>query len=138
LQGEGGQGLRGVSERIRRYDYLPRAWLMTLVRNARAVTFPSIYEGFGLPVLEAMALGTPVLTSNVSSLPEVSGDAAVLIDPYNVQDIAAGIRRLDADANLRAQLSAIGQLQALEFGSEQYQARLRAMYARVLSFPSRP
>ena len=138
LQGEGGQSLRGVSERIQRYDYLPRAWLMTLVRNARAVTFPSIYEGFGLPVLEAMALGTPVLTSNVSSLPEVAGDAAVLVDPYNVQDIAAGIRRLDADTNLRLQLSAIGRLQALGFGPEQYQARLRAMYARVLSFPGRP
>ncbi|AZG14844.1 MULTISPECIES: glycosyltransferase family 4 protein [Cupriavidus] len=138
LHGDGGHPLRGVSERIRRYDYLPRPWLMTLVRQARAVAFPSIYEGFGLPVLEAMAVGTPVLTSNVASLPEVAGDAALMVDPYSVSDIAAGFRRLDADADLRAQLSALGPRQAQRFAPEPYQARLRAMYARVLSLPDSP
>jgi len=135
LQGDAGQLIRGVSERIRRYDYLPRSWLMTLVRNARAVTFPSIYEGFGLPVLEAMALGTPVLTSHVASLPEVAGEAALQVDPYNVGDIAAALRRLDADESLRAKLSAIGPLQALKFGPESYQRRLRQMYERIHSHP---
>lgn len=133
LQGEAGQVIRGVSERIRRYDYLPRSWLMTLVRNARAVAFPSIYEGFGLPVLEAMALGTPVLTSNVASLPEVAGDAALLVDPYSVTDIASALRQLDTDEALRNRLSALGPLQALRFGPEPYQERLRRMYARVQS-----
>uniref|UniRef100_UPI000366D691 glycosyltransferase family 4 protein n=1 Tax=Cupriavidus sp. WS TaxID=1312922 RepID=UPI000366D691 len=131
LQGEGGHTLRGVAERIRRYDYLPRAWLMTLVRGARALTFPSLYEGFGLPVLEAMALGTPVLTSSAASLPEVAGDAALLVDPYRVDDIARALRRLDGDAALRATLSAAGLRQAQRFAPARYQARLARMYARV-------
>jgi glycosyltransferase involved in cell wall biosynthesis len=68
--------------RIQRIDYVTQATLITLIRGARAVVFPSLYEGFGLPVLEAMALGTPVITSTESSVPEVAGDAAVLVDPY--------------------------------------------------------
>lgn len=126
-----GHALRAVCERIRRYDYLPRSWLMTLVRGARAVTFPSLYEGFGLPVLEAMAVGTPVLTSSAASLPEVAGGAALLVDPYRVGDIAEGIRQLDGDDALRARLAAAGRVQAARFSLEQYQARLGEMYARV-------
>ncbi|AOY97563.1 hypothetical protein BKK79_37125 (plasmid) [Cupriavidus sp. USMAA2-4] len=133
LQGDGGRPLRAVSERIRRYDYLPRPWLMALVRGARAVAFPSIYEGFGLPVLEAMSLGTPVLTSDVASLPEVAGDAALQVNPYSVPDIAAALRRLDGDGALRARLAEAGPRQALHFAPERYQARLHAMYERVIS-----
>ena len=66
--------------------------------------FPSLYEGFGLPVLEAMLLGTPVLTSNVASLPEISGDAAILVDPLDTLAISRAIRDLDQDADLRAEL----------------------------------
>ena len=75
-----------------------------LISGALALVFPSLYEGFGLPVLEAMACGTPVLTSNVSSMPEVAGQAALLVDPLSVDDIAAGLRRLSTDGNLRHSL----------------------------------
>ena len=72
------------AKRVIQLDYLPRRLLMKLVASARAVLFPSLYEGFGLPVLEAMLLGAPVVTSTMGSLPEVAGDAALLADPYDV------------------------------------------------------
>ena len=80
--------------------------LAAFYRLARAFVFPSLYEGFGLPPLEAMACGTPVVTSNVSSLPEVAGGAALLVDPYDADAIADGIRRAVTDETLRADLIA--------------------------------
>ena len=77
-------------------------------RGAVAFIFPSLYEGFGLPPLEAMACGIPVLTSNVCALPEVVSDAAILVDPLTVEDIAAGLVRLVNDSALRALLSGKG------------------------------
>jgi glycosyltransferase involved in cell wall biosynthesis len=77
-------------------------------RGARAFLFPSLYEGFGIPVIEAMACGTPVLTSNTTSLPEVAGDAAVLVDPNQVESISAGIEKISYDETLRATLIAKG------------------------------
>jgi glycosyltransferase involved in cell wall biosynthesis len=120
-------------QRIVRLDYLGRNALLRLTRTARALLFPSISEGFGLPVLEAMSLGTPVLTSDASSLPEVAGDAALLVDPYDTAAIAAGIARLDADEGLRARLAAAGPGQAERFSQSLYLARLEAMYAAVLA-----
>lgn len=114
--------------RVRRIDYLPRSLLLRLVRGAKAVTFPSLYEGFGLPVLEAMALGTPVLTSTTSSLPEVAGDAALLVDPYSPAAIAAGLRALDGDADLRARLATAGRARAAFFSPERYGERLARLY----------
>ena len=124
---------RRVAERIIRLDHLPRALLLKLVRGARAVTFPSIYEGFGLPVLDAMQLGTPVLTADASSLPEVAGDAALHIDPYDTAAIAAGLRALDGDATLRARLSAAGPVRARAFSEGAYLARLEQLYRGVLA-----
>jgi glycosyltransferase involved in cell wall biosynthesis len=121
-----------ASRRIIRLDYLPRELLLRLVRSAKAVLFPSLYEGFGLPVLEALQLGTPVLTSNTSALPEVAGDAAVFVDPYSVASIAEGLRKLDTDAPLRAQLADRGRVQAARFTQQRYLERLEAMYAKVL------
>lgn len=132
LQRDEVQPLKATFKNIRRIDYLPRQLLMRLVRGAKAVTFPSLYEGFGLPALEAMQLGTPVLTSNTSSLPEVVGDAALTVDPYSTADIAAGLRQLDTDADLRARLSAAGRVQAAEYSMERYQQRLQSMYETVL------
>ena len=126
-----GHGKR-IAERVIRLEHLPRALLIKLIRGAKAVTFPSIYEGFGLPVLEAMQLGTPVLTSTVSALPEVAGDAALLVDPYDIGAIAAGLRALDRDATLRARLSATGPVQARRFSQASYLARLEALYADLL------
>lgn len=77
--------------------YVSDAQKRDLYRKASVFVWPSFYEGFGLPVLEAMAYGTPVVTSNTSSLPEIAGDAAVLVDPYSVRDIARGIREAIAN-----------------------------------------
>src|SRR5204862_6044922 len=84
--------------------YLPEATLAVMYRLAGVFVFPSLYEGFGLPPLEAMASGTPVVTSNVSSLPEVAGDAAVLVDPYDPTAIADGIYRVLTDEQLRREM----------------------------------
>lgn len=133
LQKDELQPMKAVFRNVRRIDYLPRELLLRLVRGAKAVAFPSLYEGFGLPALEAMQLGTPVLTSNTSSLPEVVGDAALTVDPYDVGAIAAGLNALDHDAQLRARLSAAGVLQAAKYDMQSYQNRLRAMYDKVLA-----
>lgn len=118
--------------RIIRLDYLNRTMLLRLMRSARAVLFPSIFEGFGLPVLEAMQLGTPVLTGNRSSLPEVAGDGALLVNPYNTASIAEGIKRLNQDDRLRENLSARGPRQAQKFSETAYLARLESMYMKIL------
>jgi glycosyltransferase involved in cell wall biosynthesis len=123
---------RRMAERVRRLEHLPRALLARLIRGARAVLFPSIHEGFGLPVLEAMQLGTPVLTSATGALAEIAGDAALLVDPYDVGAIAAGIRALDADAGLRERMSAAGPVAAARFSAEAYRSRLELMYTRLV------
>jgi glycosyltransferase involved in cell wall biosynthesis len=127
---------QALARRIIRLEYMPRPLLLRLIRGARAMVFPSLYEGFGLPVLEAMQFGTPILTSNTSSLPEVAGDAAVLVDPYDVLAIAAGLRALDGDPALRARLAMAGPAQAATFSEERYRGRLEDMYARVMAAPA--
>jgi glycosyltransferase involved in cell wall biosynthesis len=136
-QGEEEETARGrrIADRIVRLDHLPRALLLKLVRGARGVLFPSIYEGFGLPALEAMQLGTPVLTSNTSSLPEVVGDAGLTVDPYDVTALADAIRALDGDPALRERLGEAGRQQAQKFAPIEYLARLEKMYEHVLCSP---
>ncbi len=119
------------SQHVRRLGYLPRRHVTALLQCARFFTFPSIYEGFGLPVLEAMQLGVPVLTSNTSSLPEVAGDAAVLVKPLSIDEMAKGIRALTFDADLRSELSRRGPLQAAKFSEDLYRSRLFAAYKKV-------
>jgi glycosyltransferase involved in cell wall biosynthesis len=102
--------------------------LAVLYRLAAVFVFPSLYEGFGLPPLEAMASGTPVVTSNVSSLPEVAGDAAVLVDPYDAIDIKDGIKRVLTDPALREELRRKGLQRAREFSWERSVARTREIY----------
>ena len=113
---------------VRRFRYVSLSTLVGLIRGARAVVFPSLYEGFGLPVLEAMALGTPVVTSRESSLPEIAGDAALLVDPYNPDDIMRAISKITSDADLRAELSHRGKLQAAKFSVERYRERVAELY----------
>jgi glycosyltransferase involved in cell wall biosynthesis len=120
---------------IRQIDYVPFDQLSRLIRGARAVVFPSLSEGFGLPMVEAMALGTPVLTSREGALPEVAGQAAFFVDAYDGEDIAAGMRRLEHDDGLCAELSAAGVVQARRFDLGAYQQRLAAFYADVLRLP---
>ena len=117
--------------RVRRFRYLRPSTLITLIRGARAVVFPSLYEGFGLPVLEAMTLGTPVVTSRESSLPEIAGDAALFVDPYDADDIARAITKIVNDADLRAEFSRRGRLQAAKFSVERYRERVEALYASL-------
>lgn len=105
--------------------------MISLIRGARGVLFPSLYEGFGLPVLEAMLLGTPVITSNVSSLPEIAGGAASLVDPTDVDDIVQAIRGFDCDADLRAELTARGVKRAAYFSPQAYERRIAALYKRL-------
>ncbi|HEX3885327.1 MAG TPA: glycosyltransferase family 1 protein [Stellaceae bacterium] len=114
--------------KLRQFDYASRSALASLIKGARAVVFPSLYEGFGLPVLEAMLLGTPVITSRTSSLPEIGGDAALYVDPHDVADIARAIRTIAADADLRAELSRRGLDQAEKFSVARYRERVAALY----------
>ena len=116
---------------VRFLGYLPEETLAVMYRLASVFVFPSIYEGFGLPPLEAMASGTPVVTSNVSSLPEVAGDAAVLVDPYEPQSIADGIHRVLTDEGLRRDLVRKGIARAGQFSWEQSVRRIHAIYREV-------
>lgn len=118
--------------RIIQLPYAPFSLLVSLIRGAKAALFPSLYEGFGLPVLEAMLLGTPVLCSNTSSLPEVAGNAAISVDPYDTAAIGAGLRALDADGDLRTDLAQRGMAQAALFSPAHYRERLAALYQRFL------
>ena len=104
-----------VEHLVRFLGFVELETLRCFFESAAAFVFPSRYEGFGLPPLEAMACGTPVVTSNVSSLPEVVGDAAVLVNPENVFDIARGIRDVLLDRALRAELIRRGREQAARF-----------------------
>ena len=117
---------------VRFLGYLPEDTLAVMYRLAGVFVFPSLYEGFGLPPLEAMASGTPVITSNVSSLPEVVGDAALMIDPYEPAAIADAMQRVLEDPALAADLSRRGLARAREFSWERSIARVREIYAEVM------
>ena len=93
--------------------------------------YPSLYEGFGLPVLEALAAGAPVLTSRVSSLPEVAGEAAVYVDPHSVEDIRAGLERLLTAESEREALSGQAAAQAARFSWERTAAGFLAQLEAV-------
>jgi glycosyltransferase involved in cell wall biosynthesis len=118
-------------KKIRRYEYVPFRVLVTLIQGARAVLFPSLYEGFGLPVLEAMTLGTPVITSNTSSLPEVAGDAAIQVDPYDVDAIRNAIVAVGADQDLCNDLRARGLKQSEKYSLAKYRERMEKLYASL-------
>ncbi len=120
-----------VKRRVIQLDYAPFPLLVSLIRGAKATLFPSLYEGFGLPVLESMLLGTPVLSAITSSIPEVAGDAACLINPYDTREMAEAIRALDTNETLRAELSDKGVRQAKLFDEGNYSKRLQGVYDRV-------
>ncbi len=110
---------------------VPTADLVWLYNTARVFAFPSFYEGFGLPPLEAMACGTPVVVSNVSSLPEVVGDAGLLIDPQEVDELTVALWRLMSDEELRKDLTERGLLRARSFSYEKMARETLAVYHRL-------
>lgn len=110
---------------------LSRAAVVELYRHCDLLCFVSTCEGFGLPVIEAQAVGRPVITSNVSSLPEVAGDAALLVDPYDVEAIRAAVRRVIAEPLLRADLIAKGQVNVARFKTERIAALYATLYAEI-------
>jgi glycosyltransferase involved in cell wall biosynthesis len=123
----------GLSDRVIFTGFLDDADLPALYRAAALLAYPALYEGFGLPVLEAMACGTPVLTSAISSLPEVAGDAALLVNPLDVQAIASGIERLLNDEAMRAALREKGAARAAEYTWARTAERVWSIYERLLA-----
>jgi glycosyltransferase involved in cell wall biosynthesis len=117
-----------VEQTVRFLGFVPFETLRCFYQFAAGFVFPSRYEGFGLPPLEAMACGTPVVASNVSSLPEVVGDAAVLVNPENVFDIARGIRDVLLNESLRAELIRRGREQAARFSWERTARQVLEIY----------
>jgi len=120
-----------ATERLRFYEYMSHPMLVSLIRGARATVFPSLYEGFGLPLLESMALSTAVLTSTGGSLPELARSGALIVDPYDVGSIARGFQTLDADEDMRSTLEGLGLQRANEFSPHAYQQRLLNAYQKV-------
>lgn len=109
----------GIIKRVKFLDYVSYNELPMLLNQALALVFPSLWEGFGFPVLEAMGCGTPVITSNLSSLPEVAGEAALLINPYNVTEMTAAMEKIIQDDNLRSQLKTLSLQQSSQFSWQQ-------------------
>ena len=120
-----------LDKHVRFLGFQPMETLAAFYRLARAFVFPSLYEGFGLPPLEAMACGTPVVTSNVSSLPEVAGGAALLVDPYDSEAIAAGICQALNDDSLREELIRRGHERARSFSWAQSVRKIHDIYLQV-------
>jgi glycosyltransferase involved in cell wall biosynthesis len=117
---------------VRFFGFVPDKTLACLYHLAGVFVFPSLYEGFGLPPLEAMASGTPVITSNVSSLPEVVGDAALMIDPYDVGAIADAMRRVLTDRQLATGMRERGLARVSHFSWDRSVRRIREIYSEVL------
>jgi glycosyltransferase involved in cell wall biosynthesis len=120
-----------VEKAVRFLGFVPFEALRIFFQSAALFVFPSLYEGFGLPPLEAMATGTPVVASNVSALPEVLGDAALLVNPENVFEIARGIQDALLDQDLREELIARGKAQAARYSWERTAREVLEVYREV-------
>lgn len=114
-----------LRSRVTFVGIVPEAKLPSLYRGAEALIFPSLYEGFGLPILEAMACGTPVVTANTTAMPEVAGDAALLVDPSSAKQIAHAMGRILSDTPLRQQLRDKGIARAAQFSWTNTVSRVR-------------
>lgn len=125
--------LAGDERRVYRLGYVPDADLAALYAGCAAFVYPSLYEGWGLPVAEALALGAPVVTSSLSSLPEVAGDAALLVDPHSPEEIAAGLERVLTDGELARRLRAAGPTRARAFSTDAWVTATLGVYREALN-----
>ena len=121
-----------VSEKVIFTGYVGEEQLYSLIKNAKCLCYPSIIEGFGFPVLEAFALGTPVVSSSSSSLPEVAGNAALLVDPYNHEEIAEAIGKILKDKSLSEKLINLGHKQVQKFSWENTANKYMDIYKKLL------
>jgi len=124
---------QGLEDRVHFIGFARDEDLPALYSGAACLAYPSLYEGFGFPVLEAMACATPVVTSTISSMPEVAGDAALLVDPYSVEAIAEALGRLLSDSELRETLVRRGIAQAAQFTWGRTARHLREIYDGMLA-----
>jgi len=122
----------GIGDRVQVAGFIEDRDLPGLYAGADFFVYPSLYEGFGLPVLEAMACGTPVITSNISSLPEVAGDAALLVDPHSSEELSSAMLRLAGDAGLRQELRSRGWERAAQFSWERTADETWRIYQEVM------
>ncbi len=119
---------RGLTDAVRVVDRLPSEQMPLLYRAARALVHPALLEGFGLPVVEAQAVGTPVAAANTPAVAEVAGDGALLFDPLNVEEMARQIQTVVGDPNVRAKLAEQGRKNARRFSWSESAAKVRAVY----------
>ena len=129
-----GESVRRIIDRenVVLLPFQPRDRLIQLMQHARALLFPSLSEGFGLPIVEAMALGTPVMTSSGGATAEVAGTAALLVDPFDVGMMSKSIAKLDSDDALCARLAAAGLERSQAFRAAPYAHRVLQVYAELL------
>ena len=113
------------------YDHVPDEQLVSLMRRSKGLIHPSLYEGFGLPLIEAMACGCPVVTSSASSLPEVVGDAGITVDPHDTDSLAQAMRRVLTDSKLREEMISKGLKQAKKFSWDKAAEQTLGVYNRV-------
>lgn len=121
----------GIADAVTLTGYVSDEELVALYNRAEVFVYPSVYEGFGLPILESMACGTPVITANTTSMPEVAGDAALLIDPRSEAELETALLRLCEDPSLRGQLRHKGLIRAGEFSWDRMAAQTLAVYRRA-------
>jgi glycosyltransferase involved in cell wall biosynthesis len=141
LAGEEGRGTEnvrrvvaelGIGERVKFLGYVPQEFMAPLYTLARCAVYPSWYEGFGIPVLEAMACGTPVITSNTSSLPEVAGDAGLLVPPGDVEALTVALERVLTNERFRDGLVSKGKIRVGQFRWDTCAAKHVDVYRRIL------
>ncbi len=121
---------------MRHFDYVPFSLLVSAIRGARATLFPSLYEGFGLPVLESMTLGTPVVTSREGATAEIAGDAALLVDPYSVGQIAEAMRAVASSSPAIVTRPAMGLHRAEYFSPLRHENTLRGLHQSLQHRPA--
>lgn len=120
-----------IERRVTRLPHVPDQQIQSIYSAATALIYPSLYEGFGIPILEGMSCGTPVLTSNRASMPEVAGDGAILFDPYSVDEIAETMRQIGEDESLRQTMIRKGLARAARFSLSHSAQRMAEIYRAV-------